>query len=84
MFFHLCMLMLIRFLLSAANAVFDASQYEFFGNNVLEEVELGGLEDDGDDAGLVESNDKNYQFFSNEDGEEVIFFFCLVEPNTLV
>jgi len=25
---------------------FDASQYAFFGNNVLEEVELGGLDDD--------------------------------------
>lgn len=25
---------------------FDASQYAFFGNNVLEEIELGGFEDD--------------------------------------
>jgi hypothetical protein len=25
---------------------FDASQYAFFGNSVLEEIELGGFEDD--------------------------------------
>ncbi|KAJ0501009.1 hypothetical protein HanHA300_Chr11g0395851 [Helianthus annuus] len=33
---------------SSGGAVFDASQYAFFGNEVLEEIELGGLEDDGD------------------------------------
>ncbi|CAD6233533.1 unnamed protein product [Miscanthus lutarioriparius] len=27
---------------------FDASQYAFFGNNVLEDIELGGFEDDND------------------------------------
>lgn len=26
--------------------MFDASQYAFFGKDVVEEVELGGLEDD--------------------------------------
>ncbi|KAL6553332.1 hypothetical protein OROGR_007174 [Orobanche gracilis] len=31
------------------NAVFDASQYEFFGGDVVDEVELGGLEDEEDD-----------------------------------
>jgi len=37
---------------------FDASQYVFFGNNVLEEVELGGLEDDNDsDAAFIGLND---------------------------
>ncbi|KAL6975088.1 hypothetical protein U1Q18_023883 [Sarracenia purpurea var. burkii] len=34
---------------STGDAVFDASQYAFFGNNVSEEVELGGLEDEEDD-----------------------------------
>nr|XP_043619574.1 protein PAT1 homolog [Erigeron canadensis] len=29
-----------------AGELFDASQYAFFGNQVLEEVELGGLDDD--------------------------------------
>ncbi|KAD3067173.1 hypothetical protein R6Q59_018733 [Mikania micrantha] len=33
---------------SSGGAVFDASQYAFFGNEVLEEVELGGLEDEAD------------------------------------
>ncbi|KAK9057118.1 hypothetical protein SSX86_024485 [Deinandra increscens subsp. villosa] len=33
---------------SSGDALFDASQYAFFGNEVLEEVELGGLEDEGD------------------------------------
>jgi hypothetical protein len=32
----------------AGDTRFDASQYAFFGNNVLEEVELGGLEDDNE------------------------------------
>ncbi|PNT65031.1 hypothetical protein BRADI_4g36450v3 [Brachypodium distachyon] len=36
---------------------FDASQYAFFGNNVTEEVELGGLDDD--DA-FVEPGDEEY------------------------
>ncbi|GJU12384.1 protein PAT1 homolog isoform X1 [Tanacetum coccineum] len=31
---------------SGGGAKFDASQYAFFGNQVLEEVELGGLDDD--------------------------------------
>ncbi|CBI21787.3 unnamed protein product, partial [Vitis vinifera] len=30
----------------SAYAVFDASQYAFFGKDVVEEVELGGLEDE--------------------------------------
>ena len=29
--------------------MFDASQYAFFGNDVVEEVELGGLEDEEED-----------------------------------
>ncbi|KNA13416.1 hypothetical protein SOVF_117200 [Spinacia oleracea] len=28
------------------DGLFDASQYEFFGNNIVEEVELGGLDDE--------------------------------------
>ncbi|XAR67288.1 hypothetical protein NMG60_11001983 [Bertholletia excelsa] len=44
------------------DAVFDASQYAFFGNNVGEEVELGGLDDEEDD-------------FQSDvlDGEEILF-----------
>lgn len=35
---------------NAGSTVFDASQYAFFGNDVVEEVELGGLEDEEDDV----------------------------------
>lgn len=34
----------LKLLLYTAGAVFDASQYAFFGKDMLEEVELGGLE----------------------------------------
>ncbi|KAK1633159.1 hypothetical protein QYE76_007474 [Lolium multiflorum] len=40
---------------------FDASQYAFFGNNVLEEVELGGLdEEDAGDSAFVEAGEEEY------------------------
>lgn len=35
---------------NAGSTVFDASQYAFFGNDVVQEVELGGLEDEEDDV----------------------------------
>lgn len=35
---------------STDDALFDASQYAFFGKDVMEEVELGGLEDEEDDT----------------------------------
>ncbi|KAJ6832867.1 uncharacterized protein M6B38_342030 [Iris pallida] len=52
---------------------FDASQYAFFvGKNVVEEVELGGLEDDhdGNDAGLVGPAGEEFCFSSIGDREE--------------
>ncbi|RWR81884.1 protein PAT1 1-like protein [Cinnamomum micranthum f. kanehirae] len=49
---------------------FDSSQYAFFGNNVLEEVELGGLEDDNDDVELVGFNNDENRFSSPGDREE--------------
>ncbi|KAF0932480.1 hypothetical protein E2562_010378 [Oryza meyeriana var. granulata] len=46
---------------STGDTKFDASQYAFFGNNVGEEVELGGLEDDdGVDAAFVGPGDEEY------------------------
>ncbi|KAF3518308.1 hypothetical protein DY000_02064289 [Brassica cretica] len=33
----------------SGDSMFDASQYAFFGNNVVEEVELGGLEEEEDE-----------------------------------
>ncbi|KAK1681737.1 hypothetical protein QYE76_042585 [Lolium multiflorum] len=48
---------------------FNASQYAFFGNNVMEEVELGGLED-GDgfgDADFVALGDEKYPSIHGRD-----------------
>ena len=36
----------LHFFRGAEDASFDASQYEFFGQEHFEEVELGGLEDE--------------------------------------
>ncbi|XP_057451196.1 protein PAT1 homolog isoform X2 [Lotus japonicus] len=47
--------------------VFDASQYAFFGKDVLEEVELGGLEDD--DL-LPESNEEEF-LLNREEAEDI-------------
>lgn len=51
----------------ADNALFDASQYEFFGQHAMEEVELGGLENDEDDIQLFGSVDDEYQLFEREE-----------------
>ncbi|KAH7844402.1 hypothetical protein Vadar_027557 [Vaccinium darrowii] len=53
----------------ASSAVFDASQYAFFGDNVSEEVELGGLEDKEDYYPPVDYDDEEFLF--NEEGEVV-------------
>ncbi|KAL6646784.1 hypothetical protein ACP70R_015478 [Stipagrostis hirtigluma subsp. patula] len=48
--------------MESGDTKFDASQYAFFGNNVVEEVELGGLDDDDDvgDAAFVGPGDEEY------------------------
>ncbi|KAF6166204.1 hypothetical protein GIB67_023914 [Kingdonia uniflora] len=48
-------------------ALFDASQYAFFGKDVLEEVELGGLDDDTEDAPLAGFDDEEYRFSDREE-----------------
>nr|GLL38258.1 uncharacterized protein LOC109178275 isoform X2 [Ipomoea trifida]GMD51246.1 protein PAT1 homolog [Ipomoea batatas] len=53
---------------SSGNALFDASQYAFFGNDVVEEVELGGLEDEEDDLPPPGFDDVEYQL-EQEEGE---------------
>lgn len=35
-------------ILYAGSGMFDASQYPFFGKDIMEEVELGGLEEEED------------------------------------
>lgn len=53
----------------SAYAVFDASQYAFFGKDVVEEVELGGLEDE--DLPVAGFDEEEFLL----DREEVPFFF---------
>ncbi|KAL8469488.1 hypothetical protein ACS0TY_032363 [Phlomoides rotata] len=54
---------------TAGGTVFDASQYAFFGNDVGEEVELGGLEDEEDDVAPVGFEEEDFQL----DGDQVAF-----------
>ncbi|GAB2222817.1 hypothetical protein Drorol1_Dr00016945 [Drosera rotundifolia] len=51
---------------SSEGAVFDASQYAFFGNDTVEEVELGGLEDEEEDIPAAAFDEEDYQFQENE------------------
>ncbi|KAK8541691.1 hypothetical protein V6N13_137716 [Hibiscus sabdariffa] len=49
---------------SSDNALFDASRYEFFGQNGMEEVDLGGLEDCEEDSPVFASvEDDEYHLF---------------------
>lgn len=43
-----------EFFLCAGDAVFDASQYAFFGKDSVEEVELGGLDEEDAPVGFDE------------------------------
>uniref|UniRef100_A0A2N9EV30 Uncharacterized protein n=1 Tax=Fagus sylvatica TaxID=28930 RepID=A0A2N9EV30_FAGSY len=49
------------------STLFDASQYAFFGKDVLEEVELGGLEDEEDVLPAVGIEEEEFLY----DREEV-------------
>ncbi|XVE63217.1 hypothetical protein DITRI_Ditri07aG0001900 [Diplodiscus trichospermus] len=51
---------------STGNAVFDASQYAFFGKDVLEEVELGGLGDEEEDLPAAELDEEEFLFDREE------------------
>lgn len=51
------------YLYFADNALFDASQYEFFGQNLAEDVELGGLEDGEEDFPTFGAGDDEYHLF---------------------
>ncbi|XWS27509.1 hypothetical protein CRYUN_Cryun26dG0120900 [Craigia yunnanensis] len=53
---------------STEGAVFDASQYAFFGKDVLEEVELGGLDEEEEDLPAV-GLDEEELLFDREEGE---------------
>ncbi|CBI34052.3 unnamed protein product, partial [Vitis vinifera] len=51
---------------SSDGALFDASQYEFFGQHAVEEVELGGLENE-ENIPVFGSVDDEYQLFEREE-----------------
>ncbi|XP_050379392.1 protein PAT1 homolog 2-like [Argentina anserina] len=53
---------------SENNALFDASQYEFFGQNAAEEVALGGLDEENDRKSLFGSVDNEYHLFEKDEG----------------
>ncbi|XP_050223192.1 protein PAT1 homolog [Mercurialis annua] len=57
-------------------SVFDASQYAFFGEELVEEVELGGLDDEDDEllpaaAADFEHEEEEEFLFGRRDGEAV-------------
>uniref|UniRef100_A0A5B7C1L0 Topoisomerase II-associated protein PAT1 n=1 Tax=Davidia involucrata TaxID=16924 RepID=A0A5B7C1L0_DAVIN len=53
---------------SSDSALFDASQYAFFGQDVVDEVELGPLEDEENDIPVVGFGDDEYHLFDKEEG----------------
>ncbi|MFS7985068.1 hypothetical protein Hanom_Chr11g00994081 [Helianthus anomalus] len=57
----------------AGGAVFDASQYAFFGNEVLEEIELGGLEDDQD---LSEAKFEDDEHLLEQEEVYIFVYIC--------
>lgn len=53
---------------SSSGALFDATQYAFFGQNFVEEMELGGLEDGEEDFPVFGPADDEYHLFDREEG----------------
>ncbi|KAF2309252.1 hypothetical protein GH714_001383 [Hevea brasiliensis] len=51
---------------STEGAVFDASQYAFFGKDLVEDVELGGLEDEVEDLPATEFDEEEFLFGRQE------------------
>ncbi|KAF5749032.1 hypothetical protein HS088_TW04G00993 [Tripterygium wilfordii] len=57
-----------------SDARFDATQYAFFGQDAVEEVDLGGLDDDGDDPVFGSVNDDDYYLFDKDEVRVVRFY----------
>lgn len=53
--------------ISGKNALFDASQYAFFGQDTVDEVELGGLGDEQDSLPVLGYGDDEYHLFDKEE-----------------
>lgn len=52
---------------NSTDAVFDASQYAFFGNDVLEEIELGGLDDEEEGLPAADLEEEEFLYDKEED-----------------
>lgn len=67
----------------ADSALFDASQYAFFGRDIGEEVELGGLDEEGNscvpsvDGGFGDEDVQEYHLFEKDEVHSFIFTFKL-------
>lgn len=59
--------LLLEFVCDAGGTLFDASQYAFFGKDVVEEVELGGLEEEEDTLPVAGIEEEEFLY----DREEV-------------
>jgi len=66
----------LSFFSFAEGEVFDASQYAFFGKNVAEEVELGGLEDQDEYKAMLAVEFNEEDLFLNK--EEVLFSLIIL------
>lgn len=58
-----------------AGTVFDASQYAFFGKDVLEEVELGGLEDEEVDLPAAGFEEEEF-LYDKEEVKHILNSWC--------
>ncbi|KAG6507325.1 hypothetical protein ZIOFF_032667 [Zingiber officinale] len=59
---------------TAGNYLFDASQYAFFGKEIMEDIDLGILEDDESVNASLTRIDDEYYFPTVQDREEIIPF----------
>ncbi|XP_074575649.1 protein PAT1 homolog 1-like [Curcuma longa] len=57
---------------AAGNSLFDASQYAFFGKEIMEDIDLGILEDDESVNASFARIDDEYYFPTVRDREEII------------
>lgn len=71
---------LLIWIFGADSALFDASQYAFFGRDISEEVELGGLEDEQENndlavgGGLGDDEIHEYHLFEKDEVQSICTF----------
>ncbi|KAJ8452173.1 hypothetical protein Cgig2_016754 [Carnegiea gigantea] len=54
-----------------SSSLFDASQYAFFNQNAVEEVELGSLEEEEEDVPLVSLRNDEYHLFDKDEVQDM-------------